>query len=218
MLRPSLALALLCAIAAPSAAQAPRSIDPGMSEAKVVERLGEPDATRSAGDFKYLFYRNGCIKQCGMDDVVILQKDSVVDAMFRSADRGYTGKSSSPRAIPAEVAARTRPGTRDVPSGEVVQAGAPKDTAPANRVSADTTHAAVTTPDSATKPEAKPAAPKRTKQHSKPKTPAAGPDSTRHDTITGTLRIPVKPPIHSAKSADSSSHPDTSAKRPPHQD
>ena len=218
MLRPSLALALLCAIAAPSAAQAPKSIDPGMSEAKVVERLGEPDATRSAGDFKYLFYRNGCIKQCGMDDVVILQKDSVVDAMFRSADRGYTGKSSSPRAIPAEVAARTRPGTRDVPSGEVVQAGAPKDTAAPTSPRPDTTHAAATTPDSATKAEAKPAAPKRTRQHSKPKPPSAGPDSTRHDTITGTLRIPVKPPIHSAKTADSSSHADSSAKRPPHQD
>jgi hypothetical protein len=128
MLRPSLALALLCAIAAPGAAQAPKSIDPGMSEAKVVERLGEPDATRSAGDFKYLFYRNGCIRQCGMDDVVILQKDSVVDAMFRSVERSYSGKSSSPRAIPADVAARTRPGARDVPSGEVVQAGAPKPT------------------------------------------------------------------------------------------
>ena len=141
MLRPSLTLALLCAIAAPSAAQAPRSIDPGMSEAKVVERLGEPDATRAAGDFKYLFYRNGCIRQCGMDDVVILQKDSVVDAMFRSADRSYSGKSSSPRAIPADVAARTRPGAREVPSGEVVQAGAARDTAPSKAAAGDTAQA-----------------------------------------------------------------------------
>jgi hypothetical protein len=217
MLRPSLALALLCAIAAPSAAQAPRSIDPGMSQAKVVERLGEPDATRSAGDFKYLFYHNGCIRQCGMDDVVILQKDSVVDAMFRSADRSYTGKSSSPRAIPADVAARTRPGAREVPSGEVIQAGTPKDTASATAAHADSSHAS-TKPDSATKAETKPAAPKRVKHHAKPKPPAAQPDSTRHDTITGTLRIPVKPPIHSAKSADSSSHADSSAKRPPHDD
>jgi len=216
MLRPSLALALLCAIAAPSAAQAQRSIDPGMSEAKVVERLGEPDATRSAGDFKYLFYRNGCIRQCGMDDVVILQKDSVVDAMFRSADRSYSGKSSSPRAIPADVAARTRPGAREVPSGEVVQAGAPKDTAPASPAApSDSAHPAAK-PDSAAKPDAKPAAPKRTKRQTAK--PATQPDSTRHDTITGTLRIPVKPPIHSAKSVDSASHADTSAKRPPHQD
>jgi hypothetical protein len=212
MLRPSLALALLCAIAAPSAAQAPKSVDPGMSEAKVVERLGEPDATRSAGDFKYLFYRNGCIKQCGMDDVVILQKDSVVDAMFRSADRSYTGKSSSPRAIPADVAARTRPGAREVPSGEVVQAGAPKaDTTPAKT---DTTSAPASKPDSATKTTD---APKRVKHHSSKKAPTTQPDSARHDTITGTLHIPVKPPIHSAKSADSSARVDTSAKRPPYQ-
>ena len=214
MLRPTLALALLCAVAAPSAAQAPRSIDPGMSEAKVVERLGEPDATRSAGEFKYLFYRNGCIRQCGMDDVVILQKDSVVDAMFRSADRSYSGKSSSPRAIPADVAARTRPGAREVPAGEVVQAGAPKETAPASATSGDTAHAPAK-PDSSVKPEAKPAATKRTKPHA---AKAAQPDSARHDTITGTLRIPVKPPIRSAKAADSASHADSSAKRPPHQD
>jgi len=94
MLRAGLAVALLCAIAAPGRAQAPKSIDPGMSEAKVVERIGQPDASRAAGDFKYLFYHNDCIRQCGMDDVVILQKDSVVDAMFRSAERTYTGKSS----------------------------------------------------------------------------------------------------------------------------
>jgi hypothetical protein len=216
MLRPSLALALLCAIAAPSAAQAPRSIDPGMSQAKVVERLGEPDATRSAGDFKYLFYHNGCIKQCGMDDVVILQKDSVVDAMFRSADRSYTGKSSSPRAIPADVAARTRPGAREVPSGEVVQAGTPRDTAPVKPTSADTVHMA-TKSDSASKTETKPTPTKRTKHHSASKSATSQPDSARHDTITGTLRIPVKPPIHSAKGADSTAHADSSAKRPPHQ-
>jgi len=214
MLRPSLVLALLCAIAAPSAAQAPRSIDPGMSQAKVVDRLGEPDATRSAGDFKYLFYRNGCIKQCGMDDVVILQKDSVVDAMFRSAERSYTGKSSSPRAIPA--AARTRPGAREVPSGEVVQAGTPRDTA-APKNTADTAHMSPK-PDSAPSSETKPAPVKHAKHRSAAKSATTQPDSARHDTITGTLRIPVKPPIHSAKSADSTARADSSAKRPPHQD
>ena len=100
---PALAFVLLSAIATPSWAQASKSIDPGMSEAKVVERLGQPDASRTSGDFKYLFYHNNCIKQCGMDDVVILQKDSVVDAMFRSADRSYTGKSSSPLAFPPRL-------------------------------------------------------------------------------------------------------------------
>jgi hypothetical protein len=209
MSRAGLAFALLCAIAAPSAAQAPKSIDPGMSQAKVVERLGEPDASRSAGDFKYLFYRNGCIRQCGMDDVVILQKDSVVDAMFRSIERTYTGKSSSPRAISAEIAARSRPGARQVPSGEVVQAGSP-----APDSAAKDTAKTPAKPDSVTKEAT---APKGAKRKSDPRPAAARPDPTLHDTITGTLHIPVKPPIHSAKATDST-RADSIAKRPPHQD
>ena len=206
MSRVGLAFALLCAIALPSAAQAPKSIDPGMSEAKVVERLGEPDLSRTNGDFKYLFYRNGCIKQCGIDDFVILQKDSVVDAVFRSADRAYTGKSSSPRSIPAEVAARTRPGARDVPSGEVVQAGAPQAD---STVKHEPEHDAK--PDSAHAPST----PKKVK-HKSTKPKAATSDSTRRDTVTGTLHIPVKPPIRSAKPADST-RADSIAKRPPHE-
>lgn len=213
-------LALLAALAAPAAAQAPKSIDPGMSEAKVVERLGAADASRSAGDFKYLFYHNNCIRQCGMDDVVILQRDSVVDAMFRSPERSYTGKSSSPRAIPAEVAARTRPAARDIPSGEVVQEGNPRptpkvepdakgDSTAKHEASTDTTkHEAK--PDSLVKPQAKSAGPKSVAK----KRPVA--DSTHHDTVTGTLRIPVKPPVMSAKQADSL-RADTLAKRPPHE-
>jgi hypothetical protein len=203
MLRAPLALAALCALAVPLAAQAPKSIDPGMSQAKVVERLGDPDASRTSGDFKYLFYHNSCIRTCGMDDVVILQKDSVVDAMFRSTDRSYTGKSSSPRAIPAEVAARTRPGARDIPSGEVVQAGnARSDTA-----------ASASKPDSAATPaREKPAAKKSTK-----KAHAANADSTHRDTISGTLHIPVKPPIHTSAKPDSA-HADSTPKRPPHEE
>src|SRR5690242_10220445 len=132
MLRAGVALLLLCVGASAAAAQAPKSIDPGMSEAKVVERLGQPDLSRASGDFKYLFYHNGCGKLCGVDDVVILQKDSVVDALFRSAERTYSGKSSSPRSIPADVAARTRPGARDVASAQVIQAGSPRaDSTPA---------------------------------------------------------------------------------------
>lgn len=186
MLRAGFVFALLCVAASAAVAQAPKSIDPGMSEAKVVERLGQPDASRASGDFKYLFYHNSCIRQCGMDDVVILQKDSVVDAMFRSADRGYSGKSSSPRAIPADVAARTRPGARDVPSGEVVQAGAPR---------VDSTAKPEVKPDSSVKPAPKP---KKVK-HAAPKPEAPKVDTTHHDTVTGTLHIPVKPPIHTTK-------------------
>jgi hypothetical protein len=213
MLRAGLAFALLCAGFAPSAAQAPRSIDPGMSETKVVERLGQPDASRSSGDFKYLFYHNGCIRQCGMDDVVILRRDSVVDAMFRSTDRSYNGKSSSPRAIPADVAARTRPGARDVPSGEVVQAGMPKvESAPTPESKPDSAAKAEAKTDSATAPAPEP---KKVKRQSAPKPEPTKADSTRHDTVTGTLRIPVKPQHHSAK-VDSTRA--DSASRPPHHD
>jgi hypothetical protein len=204
MLRAGLAFALLSVIAAPGLAQGPKSIDPGMSQAKVVERLGEPDASRASGDFKYLFYHNECIRKCGMDDVVILQKDSVVDAMFRSAARSYTGKSSSPRSIPAEVAARTRPGARDVPSGEVVQAGSVKpDSEVGNTPKPDPTSIPAPTK-------------KRATHKSAPKTSVTA-DTTRHDTVTGTLRIPVKPQHHSSAKPDST-RPDSTLKRPPHEE
>ena len=212
MLRAGLVFVLLSAVAAPSLAQAPKSIDPGMSETKVVERLGAPDASRAAGDYKYLFYHNDCIRKCGMDDVVILRSDSVVDAMFRSADRAYTGKSSSPHAISAEVAARTRPTPREVPSGEVVQAGAVKaevpkaDSAPTPAVK-DTT--VKPEPAAAADTAAKPApAEKHANKHSPTKTATTqvpvNADTARRDSINGmTLRIPVKPIHHSLAKPDS---------------
>ena len=49
MLRATLSLALLSAFAAPVAAQAAKSIDPGMTQAQVVERLGQPTAARPSG-------------------------------------------------------------------------------------------------------------------------------------------------------------------------
>lgn len=210
MLRAGLAVALLCVIAAPSRAQAPKSIDPGMSEAKVVERIGQPDASRAAGDFKYLFYHNNCIKQCGMDDVVILQKDSVVDAMFRSAERTYTGKSSSPRSIPADVAARTRPGTRDAQGPDVVQAGSVK---PMPEVKTDST--APKTDSTAKESDStakKPVAHKEAK-----KAQAANADTMPRDTTIGRLRIPVKPQHHSTGKPDSA-RADSGQKRTPHEE
>ena len=209
LLRAGLAFALVSVIVAPCRAQAPKSIDPRMSEAKVVERLGQPDVSRTSGDLKYLFYHNNCIKQCGMDDVVILQKDSVVDAMFRSADRTYTGQSSSPHAISADVASRAHRGGRDTET--VVQAGAPKvDSMPATAPKADSAKSPVAKPDSASTTHS---AKRRT---TKPR--AASSDSVRHDTITGMLRIPVKPPNFAPKRADSTSaRHDSTIKQPPHQ-
>ena len=214
MPRAVLTLALLGALAAPAAAQAPKSIDPGMSQAQVVERLGEPNALRTAGTFTYLFYKNGCVKECGMDDLVLLENDAVVDAIFRSPERAYSGKSSSPRAIPADVAVRGRPAGREAaaPGPEVTQQGSPREAAAPATTEAtkpDTTQptpeAAKPTP-AATKPApeaakptseaAKPAvAPKpkeerpevdSAKSAAQPAQPSASPASS------GTLRIPIK--------------------------
>ena len=82
--------------ATPALAQEARVIDPGMSRAQVISELGAPVTVRTAGRFVYLFYPNGCERTCGMQDLVILEDDAVVDAIFRSARRSYSGASSSP--------------------------------------------------------------------------------------------------------------------------
>jgi hypothetical protein len=201
MQRAGLALVLLCALATSTRAQAPKSIDPGMSQAQVVERLGDPTLSRSSGDFTYLFYKNGCVKSCGVDDVIILHKDSVVDAVLRSPERTYTGRSSSPKAIPADVASRTRPGGRDTGASEAVQAGEPAPAPPEA--------------DSAVK---KVAAPKKGLSHKADVAPApARPDSSTRDSIMrGSLRIKVMPKNFSPP--NDSARLDTVAKRPPHDD
>src|SRR5437764_8734963 len=78
------------------------TISPGMSRAKVVASLGAPTTQRSVAEFRYLFYQNACGRACGMNDLVILRNDSVVDAIFRSPSRHYTGTSSSPAPISAK--------------------------------------------------------------------------------------------------------------------
>ena len=113
-------LALMGDAAATAGAQAARAtIDPGMTKAQVVERLGKPASERMRGDFTYLFYGNGCERSCGTSDLVILEKDRVVDAVFRRADRAYTGTSSSPQSISsieaAAAAATRRPSKLRVP-------------------------------------------------------------------------------------------------------
>jgi len=102
-----LVLPFLLAVALPVGAQA--TIDPGMSRAAVIARLGKPMLERTLGDDTYIFYRNGCEKRCGMNDVVTLRHDAVTDAVFRSPRRAYSGASSSPRAIPAAEARHARP-------------------------------------------------------------------------------------------------------------
>ena len=106
-----LSSALLIAIAAAGVqGAAAQSIDPGMTKSQVFERLGVPAAERTSGAFTYLFYQNGREYSVGMSDLVILQNNAVVDAIFRSAAREYTGRSSSPEGVmPANSAA---PGER----------------------------------------------------------------------------------------------------------
>ena len=94
---------------------AARTVSPGMNKAQVIAALGQPATARAVGEDTYLFYLNACGKRCGMNDLVILHADSVYDAIFRSPDRHYTGKSSSPSAIPPRVAARQKaPSTEPV--------------------------------------------------------------------------------------------------------
>jgi hypothetical protein len=92
-------------------AQSARTISPGMSRAKVVAALGAPSTERTVAEFRYLFYRNSCGKACGMNDLVILRNDAVVDAIFRSPSRHYAGTSSSPAPISAKDAADRAPST-----------------------------------------------------------------------------------------------------------
>ena len=92
---------------------AARTVSPGMNKAQVIAALGQPATARTVGEDTYLFYLNACGKRCGMNDLVVLHADSVSDAIFRSPDRHYTGKSSSPSAIPPRVAAR-----QNAPSAE----------------------------------------------------------------------------------------------------
>ena len=90
-------------------AQGAATISPGMSRAKVVATLGAPTTERTVAEFRYLFYTNSCGKECGMNDLVILRNDAVVDAIFRSPSRRYSGKSSSPAPVSAKDAAERAP-------------------------------------------------------------------------------------------------------------
>jgi hypothetical protein len=121
-------------VAATSQAQSGAgTIDPGMTRAQVIERLGKPATVRNYQGSTYLMYSNNCGKTCGMQDIVILDHDVVVDAVFRSPNRHYSGTSSSPEATKANsrtqhnqslavpssepsAAERVAPGLRHVPA------------------------------------------------------------------------------------------------------
>lgn len=84
------------------------TVDPGMTRDQVIATWGEPASERMAGDRTYLFYRNGCERECGKFDVVFLENDQVVDAIVRGMGHTYSGMSSSP---PDRVGEATIPGS-----------------------------------------------------------------------------------------------------------
>jgi outer membrane protein assembly factor BamE (lipoprotein component of BamABCDE complex) len=101
--------------AAPAAAPAPAvqdtstDIRPGMTEAQVRQRWGDPVAVRTANGWTYLFYRNGREREVGFYDVVFLQNGQVVDAIVRSPEHVYDGQSSSPEGRVPEYTAPGQP-------------------------------------------------------------------------------------------------------------
>ena len=92
-----LSLGLLAAAAPVARAQDTTfAVRPGMSEADVLQRWGDPVAVRRHNDWTYLFYANGQERRLGYYDTVFLQAGLVVDAIVRAEGRMYMGQSSSP--------------------------------------------------------------------------------------------------------------------------
>jgi hypothetical protein len=109
-------------VAASAQAQSPAgTIDPGMTKQQVLAQLGRPAAVRSYQGTTYLLYANQCGRTCGMQDLVILERDAVVDAVFRSPSRHYTGTSSSPVATRPKTRS-ARPGTLALPADSTLPA------------------------------------------------------------------------------------------------
>jgi hypothetical protein len=75
-----------------------------MSHDQVIAKLGKPSSEHSSGTTTYLYYPNGQEKKMGMSDMVALENGKVVDAVFRSGSRKYSGKSSSPAPVSPEAA------------------------------------------------------------------------------------------------------------------
>ena len=96
------AVPLAAQVPAPAAAPAPTpapdtgTVRPGMRDAQVRAAWGAPSGSRVRGDYTYLFFANGCQPACGIQDVVILERGQVVDAIVRDPRHRYDGVSSSP--------------------------------------------------------------------------------------------------------------------------
>jgi hypothetical protein len=160
---PSSAILVLVAAAGPLGAQV--VVDPGMSKAQVVAKLGAPLTERSVEGRTYLFYSNKIETRVGMHDLVVLDDDRVVDAIFRAEARRYTGRSSSPTAIPPVVAywgeGRVPPARRAAPPAAKAAPASP----PAKRTAPPKAAPAKTPP---TKPPARQITPTKPPPEKKP--------------------------------------------------
>jgi hypothetical protein len=149
-MRHLIAAALLSIPAACLSQEGPRTVSPGMTRAQVVAALGQPAIQRTARDDTYMFYPNSCGRACGMNDLVVLQGDSVVDAIFRSPERHYTGTSSSPAPVPPKAAESARP---SVPAaGQMRPPARPTDATPSIPTHPPTMKPAPTVPAPTKKP------------------------------------------------------------------
>jgi len=72
------------------------AVRPGMSEADVRSRWGEPIVVKRINEWTFLFFRNYDETNVGFLDVVFLQNGQVVDAVVRGSEHIYLGQSSSP--------------------------------------------------------------------------------------------------------------------------
>jgi outer membrane protein assembly factor BamE (lipoprotein component of BamABCDE complex) len=222
MYRLLLALSLLAStsqaqtgVAIAGATSADGTIDPGMTKAQVIEKLGKPATVRNYQGSTYLMYSNKCGKACGMQDIVILDHDVVVDAVFRSPNRHYTGTSSSPEATKANSRTQ-RNESLAVPAAEPTAAErvAPSMThAPADSTQTLTSHApadsartSTTSPpaDSVRTPTSRPPADSAPVSQANPQAPYGKPPTTPPpaDSAASTMS---HPPVDN--SATSTAHP-----------
>jgi hypothetical protein len=215
-----LILALSFVAATAQAQSGAGTIDPGMTRAQVIERLGKPATVRTYQGSTYLMYSNKCGKKCGMQDLVILEHDSVVDAVLRSPDRHYTGTSSSPEATAPNsrtqrnqslavpdaqpgAAERVSPGTlhRPADSANTSTSHAPADSAgtSTSRVPQDSARSSMSRPPADSAPVRSTSTPP---PYGKPSPTPPPADSSRTATS--------HPPVDNA--ASSTSHPPTPPK------
>jgi hypothetical protein len=77
-------------------ANAQRTISEGMSAEQVRAVFGAPATVRTAGEWTYWYYHNGCPRRCGSDDVVFFRDQRVVAAVLRTAARRFAGPAAAP--------------------------------------------------------------------------------------------------------------------------